>query len=340
MFRIAVVLAFLACALLPPGARAQEPITLKVVSSEAVTHWAAINGIQWWRDQVVAQSHGRIKIDFYPVGQLGKAEDNLDLVRNSVVDIAEFSTAFVAAEVPLSGVDEMPGLFDTACQGSAAYARLVKPGGLLAKLEYAPLHVRVLLGWTFPPYKVFTVDKPIRTLKDFAGLKLRTNGGGVEMTANRLGAVSVRMTSMDLYQSLSRHTLDGVFFALLSARPYDVQTLTKNVTLGVSFGSAGIVWAINERKWNALPADIQALLQRLADEAQQKSCVYADDHENQEAKSLQAGGMNVIRLTGDARAEILKALEPVTKDWALVQDRNGRQGTATLAAFKAALASP
>lgn len=216
--------------LLVQASVAAPPLTLKVAGSVPANHWHAINGLQFWAHLIDEKSDGAVKTNYFPVGQLGKADDMFGLAQAGVVDIAEVPTAYIADKLPLAGVGELPGMFQDFCAGGAAFARLLQPGGILFEKEVSPAHVHVLGAMMFPTYKVFTVDRPIHDIHDFAGLKLRTNGAAMELTAAHLGAVSVRMTSTDAYQSLSRHTLDGIFFALLSARPYDIQTVTHHVT--------------------------------------------------------------------------------------------------------------
>lgn len=319
---------------------AQDRITLKLAGVLSPSHYIETTGTKYWMDRVTAETGGRVQFEYFPAEQLGKAGDMLGLAQAGAVDIGEQPVAYVADKLPLSGIVELPGLFATACAGTAAYHAVVQPGKLVYDDDIKPAGLHVLMAVTLSPYKLLTSRRPVRTLADFAGLKLRTTGGAMELIAIRLGAVSVRMASPDIYQSFSRGTLDGVFFAFLGAKPYDLQTVARYATTGFSFGTAAVTWLIGNRAWDKLPADIQRVMLAEGERAERNFCAYADAHEDAEEEALGKGGMTMIALDQEQRAALTERLAPVAEQWAAGLDRRGKPATQALAQFKDALAKP
>ncbi|MGG2362796.1 hypothetical protein ACE4Z5_28310, partial [Salmonella enterica] len=76
--------------------------------------------------------------------------------------------------------------------------------GLIAQGDFAPNKLRLLLALVLSPYVILTPDKPLATLKDFEGRKLRSTGSAMDLTARALGAVPTRIAAPDIYEALSR----------------------------------------------------------------------------------------------------------------------------------------
>ncbi len=144
----------------------------------------------------------------------------------------------------------------TSCQGTLAYWKIAREG-ILAKQEYAPNKIKLLLAVVLPPYQVWTVKSKVETTKDMQGLKLRTTGGAQDLTLRALSAVPVRMAAPDAYESLSRGTMDGLLFPLDSVVSYGLDKLVKHATEGVSFGSFIVAYSINQSVWDKLPDDVK-----------------------------------------------------------------------------------
>lgn len=325
----------LAC--LSTGAPAQEPIKLKVAGVLPTTHFMVTHGAKVWMDTVTKMTNGRVQFEHYPAQQLGAANAMLGLVSNGVVDIAEQPVAYVAEKVPLSGVVELPGMFDTSCQGTAGYRPLVQPGGILHETDFKQNKVRVLMSFMFPVNLVFTAKKAVRSLDDFKGLKLRTLGGATEMVADRLGAVSVRLPAPDIFQSLSRGTIDGAFFSYLSTKAYDLHTVATNATAGFSFGTGVVPYMIGDRAWARLPKDVQDIMLEAGLLAEKSFCSYVDANEAATGEELKKNGMIVTTLDAGQKAALGQALATVSEQWADSLEKRGKPAKQALSDFRKAL---
>jgi TRAP-type C4-dicarboxylate transport system substrate-binding protein len=318
-------------------AAAQEAVTLKVADYLPAGHFVATQGLQVFLSKATELSGGKLKFQYFPAQQLGRAEDLLSLTQSGVADIAFIAPSFVPDRLPLSVVDELPGMYETSCAGTHAFQTLTLPGGLLDTLEFKPNGVRVLFSVALSPYTVQTSHRKVATLDDMAGLKIYTAGGAKEATLRALGAVPVRMAAPEAYQAVQRGTVDGVLLSFLSLRPYDLNSLVKYAFVGVDLGSAGPIYAISERIWSKLTPDLQAALTEAGRTASAHLCAYSDQNEAAELTKLETEGMLVTRLSDSEKARFGPPLLSVQDAWAQSLEQRGKPAKSVLSAFKAAV---
>lgn len=322
-----------ALASLSASSMAQEPIKLKLAGVVPPSHYMAVHADIFFMDKVKELTNGAVTFEYYPAQQLGKADAIMKLTQAGVADIGQQPIGYVMDRLPLSGVVGLPGLADTSCAATASYSRLSQPGGLLYESDFKPNKVRAVFSVLLPQYSVITSAKKIAVPADFAGLKLRVDGGVMEMSANTLGAIPIQLASPDVYQSLSRGTIDGVFFALLSAKPYKLQTTSKYAVRGFSFGTAGVNWLISDAVWDKLSPQVQQAMTSAGRMAEKQFCDYADANEDGEADVLAKVGVTITTFSPEARRELKNALQPVIEKWAKDQDNRGKPGSAVLKAY-------
>ena len=277
-----------------------------------------------------------IEFEYYPAEQMGKAKDFLSLVQSGVIDIAYVAPGFVSDKMPLSVVSELPLDFSGSCQATMAYWNLAKPGGLLAKKEFEPNGIRLLFTVVLPPYQVIT-RKPFATLKDIEGMKIRASGSAKELVLKKLKATPVLMPTPEVYESLSRGTIDGVLFPFNSLAPYDIHKLSKTGTIGENFGTFVANWVISEKRFAALPAGVQQELTAMGEQITKSTCAQVEKDEAGDIEKVKAAGVKLFALPAADKAAVQAVMQDVAKDWADNLDKRGKAGTEILNAFKAGL---
>lgn len=317
---------------------AQE-VKLKVADWLPLSHYTYSEGGKVFMDKATELSKGRIQFQHFPAEQLGKAKDAVALAQSGVADVVNIAPAYITEKFPLSGVLELPGIYEGSCKGGNALATLTKPGGLLDENEYKPNGVRVLFVGALGAYRILTAKKQVNTAEDLAGMKLRTAGGPMDQSAALLGANSIRMPGPDVLPSLSRGTLDGVFFPLQSLKPWGLVGALKHMTPNLSVGSFSMVYAISERAWQKLPADLQKVLVEAGNYATKAHCEYIDRSEVKTIEELQAGGIASTALPAKDIQKIHQGYAKIYSDWADALNKRGKPGTAVLETFQKALAS-
>ena len=314
-------------------AQAQTPLKLKVADSFPVGHYLSRYMVTPMMDKLKALG---VEFEYYPAEQLGKAKDFLALTQSGVADIAYVAPGFVSDKMPLSVVAELPLAFSGSCMGTMAYWQMAKPGGLLAKKEFEPNGVRLLMTVVLPPYQIVT-KKPFASLKDIEGMKIRASGSAKELVIKKLKATPVLMPTPEVYEALSRGTIDGVLFPFNSLAPYDLHKLSKTATVGENFGAFVANYVISEKRWSSLPANVQKELTALGDEVARSACTQVERDEAGDIEKIKAAGVKLTPLNTADKAALATVLADVAKEWADNLDRRGRAGTEVLNAFKAGL---
>lgn len=334
MYRTLKLIALAGVAVMAHGAaQAQDKVTLKFADWMSLSHYTVTQAAIPFMDKVKELSGGSLEIQHFPAEQLGKAKDALSLVQSGVADIANVSPSYIPDKFALTNVAELPAMFDTACKGSEAIAKLAEGDGIIAQREFQPNKVHVLTSIAYAPYKVLTATHPVRTAADFQGLKLRTAGGAMDLTATALGAISVRIPGPDILPSLSRGTLDGAMAPLQSVKVFDLQTALKHQTTDVSLGSFVTTYVISDRAWQALSEEHRNVLSEAGHYAAQAHCAYVDAEEPRVIEELAAEGVAPNTMDEGQLAVVEQELAGVQQAWAKSLDDRGRPGSETLNAF-------
>ncbi len=321
----------------PVHAAGPATITLRFADAVPEKNPVSVNGSKFWMDTVTRLTDGRVKFQWYPAEQLGKGKDLLALALSGAVDIGSAGPSYTPDKLPLSAVAELPEMFGSACKGGKAFWSLVRPGGMLDRLEYAPKGLHVVFAFTNPPYEVQTVRHKVVLPSDMKGLKFKTLGGASDDSALLVGAVPVQMTVSDLFLGLKRGTVDGRFGAFNSVFANSTQDVLQYSTVGADIGGFGLIAYMGDQRWKALPDDVKAAMIKAGDETWKNFCEHADTQNTAFGKDLadHHHWTNTV-LTPEQQAAWRKVMTPVQQQWATELDKRGLPGSKVLAAFLAA----
>jgi TRAP-type C4-dicarboxylate transport system substrate-binding protein len=196
--------------------------------------------------------------------------------------------------------------------------------------------VRLLFTIVLPPYQVIT-RKPFASLKDVEGMKIRASGSAKELLLKKLKAVPVLMPTPEVYESLSRGTIDGVLFPFNSLAPYEIDKLSKTGTIGSNFGSFVANWVISEKRFQSLPPAVQKDLMTMGEELTKSVCKQVEKDEAGDIEKTKAAGVKLTPLAKADQDALALAAGEVSTEWAQTLDRRGKTGTEVLNALKAGM---
>jgi TRAP-type C4-dicarboxylate transport system substrate-binding protein len=239
--------------------------------------------------------------------------------------------------MPLSAIAELPLRFSESCQGTAAFTKIASDGGVLAEREFKPNGVKMLFAIVLPPYQAFFSKPRLQGLKSFDGLKVRSSGGAKEIVVRKLGAVPIQMATPEVYEALSRGTIDGTLFPFSSIYSYDLQGLVKQATVGENFGSFLITYMISNRRWATLPPEIQKVFNEVGQETSRLGCQVSQEGDGTDRDRLKAQGVELFSFNNADKQAIQAAMATVNTEWAQALDKRAKPGTAVLQAFEEAL---
>jgi TRAP-type C4-dicarboxylate transport system substrate-binding protein len=322
------------------SASSQEKITLRLADSLPSGHVIHELVAKQFMELVTKATNGQVTFQHFPSEQLGKAKDMAQLTAMGVADLSYIVPSYSSDKFPLTAVAELPGIFDTECQGSLAFYKISHNGGIVETREFAPNQLRPLVTIALPAYQIqLATGRNIKTAKDLEGLKVRTTGGAMDLMMRSIGGVPVRMAAPEIYESLTRGTLDGMIFSYQSSVSYEFGKMLKSGTEGLNFGTAILTYSMGEAKFKSLPENVRKALIEAGEQTTREGCKRFEDGEKAATEKIKSQGMKVINFGPDDKKVFDAAFKTVAEDWVKDLDKRGKPGTEVFKAFTEALAA-
>lgn len=285
-----------------------------------------------WASAVEKATNGRVKLQMlakHPVAAPG----TFDGVRDGVMDVSFVTASYTPARHPLPLLAELPGSGGSAEVNSVAFSRihwkhLHKAG------EYKG--VKLLGVFTHGPGQMFTVKKPVNSVADIAGMKIRSGGGISEASAKALGASPLVKPAPESYEILASGVADGTFFPAESIRSFNLDKVVKHATIFPGgFYSSAFGFFMNEDKWNKLPKQDQDAIMSVSGEALARLAGKAWDAADKAGMdALKAAGVNIQQASPAFIAEVRSRTEPLANTWIQSANAKGLDGAKVLAEFR------
>lgn len=332
-------LSFLAVILLASGilcAQAQEVI-LKIGHFLPGVAPAQTKVMQPWCDSLQQQSNGRIRCQFYPAMMLGGTPPQLvDQVKNGVADIVWTAPGYAAGRFPKTEALEMPGVLPL---GGLAGSRVIWSFyEQQLKEEYANFKVLAMHG--DGGMCLHTAKKEIRDVGDFVGLKLRAPNKMISRTLASLGTAPVAMPPAQVTEAISKGVVDGassVWENVVATKLDEVTSFhTETPADKPAMGATVLVMLMNKDKYNALPDDLKAIIDRNSGAALVERFGKSwDETIAANRDKVKAKGDPIVVLSNEVYAKMRKKTETVEKEWIVESQGKGFNGEALLAAARA-----
>lgn len=201
-------------------------------------------------EELKKRSKDRINYTMFAGGALGKGPEHFDIVAKGLSDMGYFTATWTPGKFPLTDVLSLASWVDgkdIATEiGNAMYKRVLHqefPGVKMVALNGC---IQGFL-WT---------KKPVKTLDDVKGMKIRSPGGHQTNYIKALGAEPVFMPLGDVYLALETGTVDGLVVCAPLFLAYKLHEVAKYGVV-TTFGcvSEGII--MNGESWKKIPEDMK-----------------------------------------------------------------------------------
>jgi TRAP-type transport system periplasmic protein len=298
----------LSIALLPAArAFAQAPVKLKFSNFFPATHQYAVLGQQFC-DEIKKRTNGKVEIAYYPSGILTTAPKMFEGVVNGVSDIGLSHCEYTRGRFPVTETLSLPMGYPS---GYVA--------GQVANDFYNQFHqkewdaVHVLLFYSTGPQIISTVKKPVRTLEDLRGLKIRAAGRPADIL-KAVGGTPVGVEMADMYDGLQRGVVDGVLSSMEVQKGWKVGEIIRYATLSYKVGTVYTFYIVmNKNKWNGLPDDAKKIVTEVAAQWKDKYGVASNDIDIEGRDYLLKNGGQLIALSDEESKRWVSAAQPVVE---------------------------
>jgi len=328
LFSRRATLALAAALALPFTVQAQAPIVIKfshVVANDTPKGKGAIR----FKELVEQRTNGRVKVEVYPNSQLYKDKEEMEALQlGSVQMLAPSLAKFGPLGVKEFEVFDLPFLF----KDTEAF-RAITDGPLGADLfkKLEPKGIKGLAYWD-NGFHIMSANKPLHTVADFKGMKMRIQSSKVlDAQMRALGAIPQVMAFSELYQALQTGVVDGTEGVPSNFLTQKISEVQKHMTLS-NHGHLAYAVIVNKKFWDGLPADIRTQLEgAIKDATTYANAIAATENATALDKIKASGKVTVYTPTPAEINEWKKALMPVHKE---MESRVGK--TTIEAAYKAA----
>jgi TRAP-type C4-dicarboxylate transport system substrate-binding protein len=303
-----------------PPAAAAGPIKLTYSCFFPPTHIQS-KLAEAWSKEVEKRTKGRVKVEYYPGQTLTKAAQTYDGVVQGLSDIGFSLFGYTRGRFPLMEVVDLPlgypdGVVATKVV-NAVYEKF-RPKEL-KDVEVMYLHAH-------GPGLLHTKDKPVKTMADLKGLKIRSHGFSAK-TVKALGGTPVAMPMPETYQSLQKGVVDGAVYPLEANKGWKLGEVVKYATLNYAMAyTTGFYVVMNKAKWNSLPKDIQKIIKQINKEWITKHGQAWVDSDIEGSKFLISKGGKLIELSPAEAKKWVATVQPVLDEYAKEAAAKGLPG--------------
>ncbi|WP_315739029.1 TRAP transporter substrate-binding protein [Bradyrhizobium sp. SZCCHNR1093] len=259
--------------------------------------------------KLAAATNGRLSIQMYPSAQLGGEKETIEQTQIGAIQMLRVSAGALGPIVDDVNVVNMPFLFK-----SIEHSEKMMDGSigqdLLDRVSANASANLVALCWMNSGARsIYNTKKPIRTVEDVKGLKIRVIGNPIFIDMmNALGGNGVAMGYDQVFSALQTGVIDGaennppsyVFSNHYTAAKY--YSLTQHLVIPE-------ILVFSKRSWANLSTDDQTLIKKFAREAQMEERELWKAYEREAIEKAKAGGSEIVEIAN--KAPFQKAVKPV-----------------------------
>ncbi len=267
-------------------------------------------------EELKNRSEGRITYTLYAGGALGKGPDHYDIVKNGLSDMGYFTATWTPGRFPLSDVLSLAARVDGKDVGTeignAMYEEILYqefPGVKMIELNGC---IQAFL-WT---------TKPVETLEDAKGLRIRSPGGHQTSYIKALGAEPVFMPLGDVYMAMETGTIDGLVTCPPLVQAFKLFEVADHGTLA-TFGCVTEGVIMNQKSWENAPDDLKPLIEEVAGNPFATTGGLNTEVYAEMMQDIQAEGVDLYELPAEEAERWYSLFQAETKKWVAELEEKG-----------------
>jgi TRAP-type mannitol/chloroaromatic compound transport system substrate-binding protein len=214
---------------------------------------------QEWAERVGVMSDGEIEISLLPVNSVVAYNETLDAVGAGIIQGHIADPSYFSGKDPaFAMLGNLVGAWSHPSQmigfieyggGKEVYNKLVNPYGLQ------------FLGAASTGVESFVSTKPVRSVEEFKGVKMRAPEGMVQEIFAAVGAAPVNLPGSEVYTSLDKGVIDAADYSVFSTNQAQGLHKFAKYPLYPGFHSMPtLAVSVNKSQWDDLTPDLKEIL--------------------------------------------------------------------------------
>jgi TRAP-type C4-dicarboxylate transport system substrate-binding protein len=272
---------------------------------------ATINDVQheWakrFAARVAKQAPGKLKVEVYPAEQLGNNARMLEGLTIGTVEAVIGPPEFIVGVDPRFQIASAPGLVK-----DLEHAARLSQDAKLREALFGFGEAKGLRGIGLVVYggHTYATRKPVRTLADFQGMKIRVLASPMHtVPMTKIGATGVAMPPSEAVQAIASGAIDGARTGITIFTTFKYYDLVKNITMADGDGMIFSMFYVGKNWFDRLPKDVQKVVVEAATALEPEMNQYTIDLNRKAEDVWKSHGGQIIRLTGRDQAEFQKLM--------------------------------
>lgn len=314
-------------------------ITPQAISADKKIVWnfslwggprTATSQVHTWAEEMEKKTEGRWKIKLHYGAVLAPPKEQLEGLKAGLFQACCIFTQLHPGKLPLHTVPDLPFI---------SPEKFIDSTQLLIELWKHPALRKELLKWNAvpllphanPPYVIIS-NKPVRTVADLNGLRIRV-GGEFGSLLKQFGAVPSIVPAPAIYESLQRGVVDAVASVWTAGMgDYKMHEVTKYAIPSLSLGTNFFYFIANKDAWDALPEEFKDYSLEFYHNA---PYLWAREYKKKDAKYLPMfkKRLEFIDFPASEKAKLIAKAEEVYQRWAEDKEKKGLPGREVLSYY-------
>ncbi len=289
-----------------PAETEGESMTLRFATDSSEDYVSTVQ-IYKFADEVKEKTNGRIDIQVYAGAQLGDEASCVEQATMGSLDFTKSSMGALASFNDTLNLLSLPYLFKSE---DHLWKVLNSDIGqmLLDSMDGTGLKG---IGWLDAGSRCFYSKKPINSLADFNGQKIRSMGSAVYVdTINALGSAAISMAGSDVYSGLQTGVVDGAENNIPRIIDMSHNELCKYLLVDRHNIMPEMV-LMSEGTYNKLSEADREIIMECAKNLEKNMRDAWQETEDAALKTLEEGGMEIVYPDDEFLAELRKAEQPI-----------------------------
>lgn len=215
------------------------------------------------KNTIEERSEGRLKLQLFEAGSLFSAQETFNAVSRGIIDMGTISPSYAQNRISLAGIASgLPFAFRNVWE--ATYFHKVMGFEDMLREEAAAHKVYWVTDKIYPTEMV--IKRPVKSLDDFRGLKIRSSGA-LQSFLTKAGTAASYIPGGELYSALDGGIVDGAHWGgsqgADSMALYEIAKYHVKPALNIASTDVNIV---SQRSLDKLPEDLQAIVKEALEE--------------------------------------------------------------------------
>jgi TRAP-type transport system periplasmic protein len=283
-----------------------------------------VQNLQWFAEEIDKATSGKLKVTVHPGASLFKANEIKRAVQTGQTQIGEFILSGAANENALFGLDSIPFLATT----YAASKKLNDVSNPYLEKLLAGQGMKLLYTVPWPGQSLYS-KKPVSSLADLKGTKMRAYNPATTRIAELAGAQPVTIQLAELPQALSTGGVDNFLTSSASgvdSKLYEQVKYFYDVNAWLPRNAV----VVSTKAFEALDQPTQDAVIKTAAAAGERGWKISDQKDGEYLQELGAKGMTVDRGSAKLKTELRDLGTRMIGDWL---KQTGSDGKAIVDAF-------